>query len=122
MNKQKTFVIIICLLVGALHFIIGPNYNGPFKYFVSGYLIDILLPFCVYFLLKLPGIIPKYWMVAAIVVLIGFSVETLQYFDIYVLGSTFDPLDYLMYCIGVLLAFLIDIYFFSKLNPIKKRV
>jgi hypothetical protein len=49
---------------------------------------------------------------ALAVFLIGFSVETLQYFDIPVLGSTFDPLDYLMYALGALLGLITDIILF----------
>lgn len=116
MDLRKTFVVVICLSIGALHFIIGPNYSGPFQWFISGYLIDILLPFCVYFLIALPRIIPKPWMIAAIVFMIGFTVETLQYFGIYVFGSTFDIYDYLMYAIGALLAMFTDIFYFSKLK------
>ena len=44
-------VVSINLLVAALHFLTGPGYTGPFPVFVNGYLIDILLPFALYFLL-----------------------------------------------------------------------
>jgi hypothetical protein len=36
---------------------------------------------------------------------IGFATETLQYFGVPIFGNTFDPLDYVMFAAGVLLAF-----------------
>jgi hypothetical protein len=43
----------IALTVGALHFIKGENYEGPFPIFVNGYLMDILLPMVLYLLMSL---------------------------------------------------------------------
>jgi len=40
MKKRKIFIIAV-----ALHFLIGPNYQGLLPEFMGGYLIDILLPF-----------------------------------------------------------------------------
>ncbi len=42
--RVKTLVVAVALAVGLLHFVTGPNYHGPFRVFVNGYLIDILLP------------------------------------------------------------------------------
>jgi len=41
--------------------------------------------------------------------------ETLQYFGIPVLGSTFDPLDYLMYGIGSMSAAIVETQVFSQI-------
>lgn len=117
MNPRKTLVIVVALGVGALHFIIGPDYDGPFRKFVTGYLIDILLPFTVYFLIALPHKIRSKWMIALLVCFIGFVVESLQYFGFPVLGRTFDPWDLFIYATGALLAMGVDIAYFSKLKP-----
>ncbi len=45
---QKTVVVAIALFVAALHFVVGPNYRGPFPGLVNGYLIDLLLPFAMF--------------------------------------------------------------------------
>lgn len=116
LNPRKKFVIIIALGVGALHFIIGSEYKGPFQKFISGYLIDILLPFVVYFLIALSGIIKRKWLIALIVFDIGFAVEVLQYFHVPIFGRTFDPWDFLMYALGALLALITDYLYFSKLK------
>ncbi len=41
--------------------------------------------------------------------------ETCQYFGIPVLGSTFDPLDYLMYAIGATFAAIVDRQVFPRI-------
>ncbi len=115
-DPRKTFVVITSLAIGGLHFVIGPDYHGPMKEFVSGYLIDILLPFAVYFLIALPKIIKQPWLIALAVFGIGFVVETLQYFGVPLFGRTYDPLDYVMYAIGALLALVTDVLYFSKIK------
>ena len=119
--KSKRTIVIINLLVGLLHFVLGPNYDGPFQLFVSGYLIDILLPMALY-LLFLPGLckwlpLSKSRVLSALAVaFIGFGVETLQFFNIHIFGETFDPLDYVMYTAGICLGFVIDVLFLKKLD------
>jgi len=106
-------VAVFALLVGALHFLIGPNYQGPFQSFMSGYLIDIVLPACLYLLFhmslqqKLPLFLSRF-LSALLVLFIGSIVEILQYFDIYVFGGTYDPLDFLMYVLGAGLGWVLD--------------
>ena len=119
-DPRKSFVVITSLAVGGLHFIIGPDYQGPLKEFVRGYLIDILLPFAVYFLIALPMIIKKPWLIALTVFGIGFVVETLQYFGVPLFGRTYDPVDYFMYAIGALLALVTDVLYFSKIKTHEK--
>jgi len=116
LDPRKIFVITIALFTGVIHFLVGPEYNGPFPLFVNGYLIDILLPFVVYFLIAIADVIPYKWMIFSLVFLIGFSVETLQYFQIPVFGNTFDFWDYFMYLIGAILAWIVDVIYFSKLK------
>lgn len=116
MNPMKMFVVIICLSVGALHFVTGPLYKGPFTEFVNGYLIDILLPFCVYFLIRISNILKLKWQIALSVFGIGFTIETMQYLGVPIFGRTFDPLDYGMYALGAILAWIVDVLFFAKLN------
>lgn len=89
MSKRKIFVTSISIFVGLLHFIIGPNYNGPFSIFVNSYLIDILLPFTLYYLFTVNKKFAKKIPAAIVVFIFGFSVETLQYFNINVFGSNF---------------------------------
>jgi hypothetical protein len=89
--------------VGLLHFVAGPNYGGPWPGFVTGYLIDILLPLALYLLLGIS------WRVLAdsrlarglLVLAVGGTVEGLQYVGLPLFGATFDPLDLVMYALGV---------------------
>ncbi len=50
---SKLIIVLISLFVGLLHFLIGPDYQGVFKNFIRGYLIDILLPMNLYLLLQI---------------------------------------------------------------------
>lgn len=113
-NKGKAIVVIIALFVGLMHFVIGPNYRGPYKDFMIGYLIDIILPVSLYLLFhlslqqKLPLNISRFTS-ASVVMAIGIMVETLQYFGVQIFGNTFDPFDFLMYALGVFIGWVIDI-------------
>lgn len=118
-RKSKYFIVILSLLVAALHFLFGPGYQGPLKYFVRGYLIDILLPLNLYLLLQLPlrDRLPlKTARVtgAVSVILIGATVELLQFYKIAIFGSTYDPLDLVMYALGTGTGILVDLTIISK--------
>lgn len=105
---RKPVVAAICLAVGALHLFIGPHYRGPLGAFVTGYLIDLVLPFSLVLLLgvgldrspslRLPVVR------AAAVFFLGAAVELLQYLGVPLFGRTFDPLDFLMYATGAIAA------------------
>jgi len=105
---RKPVVVTICLAVGALHLFTGPRYRGPLRPFVTGYLIDLVLPFSLVLLLgvgldrsptlRLPALR------ATAVFLFGATVEFLQYLGVPLFGRTFDPLDLLMYATGAVAA------------------
>jgi len=121
-NKKSIYVIVaISLFVGLLHFFIGSDYQGIYKHFIRGYLIDILLPMNLYLLLQVALrksiIVYKARISAAVVTfLFGTSVEILQLYGIDFLGSTYDLWDILMYGIGVGLGIAIDFSIIKKLE------
>ena len=118
-SKKKVLITGISIAVALLHFLTGPNYGGPCPEFVNGYLIDILLPFSLYFLISLVPLTMLRPIVlrAGIPFVIGVSVEIAQFFGLPVFGRTFDPLDFLAYGVGVFLAVLSDRLVFPKLLP-----
>jgi hypothetical protein len=123
-NPQKMItIVIINLIVGGLHFLTGEKYSGPLPLFVNGYLIDILLPFSLYFLASLVDmkILCAWWARALVPFGIGLVVETAQFFGIPLFGRTFDPLDLLAYAVGALLAVLCDQVLFPSLLPFWKE-
>jgi hypothetical protein len=100
---KKAIIVAIALFVAALHFVVGPTYEGPARTFVNGYLIDLLLPFAMFLLTGLvehPLVRPA-WIRGIVVFGVGAAAETFQAVGVGALGSTFDSLDYLMYAIGV---------------------
>jgi glycopeptide antibiotics resistance protein len=117
-TSRKT-VVVVCLVVpiALLHFFTGSAYRGPWPEFVNGYLLDILVPFAFYFLLVLPeSPLLRSWLVKALLVFgAGACVEIAQYFGAPILGQTFDPLDFVMYALGVALAASLDTVVFPRL-------
>lgn len=122
-NYKKAFVIIVALLVAALHFIIGPNYRGPFKDFLSGYLIDILLPFALYFLLTVRLNQRKQKILVCLgIIIFATAIEYLQYLGIGIFGSVFDPYDFLAYLAGAISAIVFDFAVLEKILRKKQSV
>jgi hypothetical protein len=122
--KSIYLIVIISICVGGLHFFIGPTYSGPYRDFVSGYLMDLLLPMNLYLLLQisLRKVIskPKSRIGAAsFTFLFGLTVEILQRNQVEVFGSTYDPRDILMYGCGVALGLMIDIIGLDRLEAQK---
>ena len=115
-KRKKLVIVLINLFIGGLHFLTGSQYRGPFPGFVNGYLIDILLPFALYFLICLVDlrIFKHWWARATVPFLIGVKVEVAQYYGLPIFGQTFDPLDLLAYGTGVTLAVLTDKLLLSR--------
>lgn len=101
-------------------FVIGADWAGKTvnQYFHS-YFADIAIPFGYYLLLILIEdkykFLEKWYIKAGIIFLLCSVSETLQYLGIYALAKVFDPLDYLMYALGVVLAAFFDRILFKKL-------
>ena len=108
-------------MVAGLHLITGPDYNGPLRPFVTGYLIDILLPFAMYLLLGVQNLEVLQRRLVRVLLVFGVaaSSETLQYYGVAIFGRTFDPLDYLMFGIGIAGAALFEWAILSRLGGIR---
>jgi len=121
-NQKSVYLIVgISLFVALLHFLIGPDYQGSFRPFVRGYLIDILLPFNLYLLLQVSlrkniSVLKSRIIGAALTFSFGTLAEFLQLNNIHFLGETYDPLDILMYGIGVGLGVILDLTVINDLE------
>ena len=116
MNSQKSIRLIvgISIAVGLLHFLIGPEYRGPFRNFITGHLIDILLPMNTYLLGQFPlrkifSVRTSRGVASLGTFSFGALVEYLQYLGIDFLGTTYDPWDFFMYALGVGLGLAMDV-------------
>lgn len=116
---KKLTITAIALIVGALHFVTGEQYQGPFPIFVNGYLIDILLPMTLFLLMGLfqNRIVRSTPFRACAVFGFGCFVEASQSFGRPLFGSTFDPLDIVAYAGGVVLGAVFDLVLFPRLFP-----
>ena len=121
-NTKKLIIIVSIELFIALIFFIGADWAGEnVQAFFHNYFADIALPFGFYFLLiyvEDRHRVFRPWHVKALAVfsLVSTS-EVLQYFGIYALARVFDPLDFVMYAVGVLLAALFDMQVISRCFP-----
>ena len=126
-NKKNTYIIVsISIFVGLLHFVIGPDYQGIFKHFIRGYLIDILLPMNLFLLMQISLrkniSVNKARITGAIITFaFGTIVEILQLYEVEFLGRTFDPWDLLMYVIGVGLGIVIDLTIIDKFEKLGQK-
>jgi hypothetical protein len=118
-SRRVAVVISIVALIAVVHiFRIGSYLQGELYKLYYSYFSDFILPFGFYFLLCMNEphmpILRRWEAKLAIAFLMPSIAETCQYFGIPVLGSTFDPLDYLMYGIGAMLAAAVDTQVFSR--------
>ena len=118
MKNKKTIVIITLLLIAGL-FIIGADWASETSHrLFHSYFADIAIPFGFYLLLVLPEdsntLIKKWYIKAGAVFVLCTLSETLQYLGVYALARVFDPLDYLMYALGVALAAIVDRIIFTR--------
>lgn len=117
-GTKRAIVILIQVGIASLHvFRFGRLLSGEWYRLYYSYFSDVALPFGVYFLLtlseeRMPLLRPWYGK-AGIVLASTIAAEVAQYFGLYVLGVTFDPLDIVMYGVGVLLAALLDVKVFA---------
>ena len=121
-NKKSIYLIVsISLFVGLLHFVIGPDYQGIFRDFFRGYLIDILLPMNLYLLLQISlrknlSVTKSRIIGAVFTFAFGVFVEIIQFNEIELFGRTYDPWDIVMYGIGTGLGVVIDLTVINKLE------
>lgn len=112
-------VIFIQVAIALIHvFRLGQIFQGRAYTLYYSYFSDLILPFGMYFLLSLndrsiPGF-QKWYVKAGIIFALATSAEICQYFGLEVLGVTFDPIDILMYGLGVSIAALIDVKVFTR--------
>jgi hypothetical protein len=118
--KNKKTVVVITLLIIAGILVIGADWASETVHqLFHSYFADIAIPFGFYFLLVLLESeykpIKKWYIKAGAVFVLCTLSETLQYFGVYALARVFDPLDYVMYALGAVLAAFIDRIIFKRM-------
>jgi len=115
-------VVGIMLLIALVHFFrVGTYLRGTLFTLYYSYFSDTVVPFGMYFLLFLVDVRVRFlrdWRVKATLVFgVASSTEVMQAFGVPLPGRTFDPLDFVMFGGGVLLAALTDRFLFDRLLP-----
>ena len=102
-------------------FRVGSYLHGDLYLLYYSYVSDLIIPFGFYFLLCINEltikILQKWYVKASFIIGITALVEILQLLGIYALGITFDPIDILMYALGVGIAVIFDRYLFKRFIP-----
>ena len=112
----------ILLLIALVHaFRVGSYLRGSLFRLYCSYFSDIVVPFGGYFLLCLSDSRHRFlrdWRVKAVLVFaVASFAEVVQAFGMPLLGRTFDPLDFVMFGAGVLLAAGLDRLLLDRLLP-----
>ena len=112
----------IISVIALIHiFRVGSYLKGDLYLLYYSYASDLIIPFGIYFLFCIDELFIKIlgrWYIKASIIL-GFTtlMEILQLFGIYALGNTFDPIDILMYGLGVGFAIVFDRLLFKRFIP-----
>ena len=125
-SKHRAVVVGIMLLIAVLHLLpIESILQGKWLNLYFSFFSDIVIPFGAYFLISMEEpyipMIRHWWVKLAGTFLVPAVMETLQYFGIPALGSTFDPLDYIAYGIGAVCAALVDTLLFPRIFAFWKK-
>ena len=113
-------IIAIQIIISLIHiFRLGQLFSGKLYILYYSYFSDLIIPFGFYFLLSINEFsIPflRDWRVKSIIVFsTATTVEICQFFDMPVLGVTFDPIDIIMFGAGVIMAVLVDKQIFAQI-------
>ena len=121
--KSRVAVVVSVLLVIALIHIfrVGTYLSGTLFTLYYSFFSDVIIPFGMYFMLCLnEATIPalRSWRTKSMLVFGAASAtEVAQAFGIPLLGETFDPLDFVMFALGTLLAVFADRIVLPRLMP-----
>ena len=112
-------VILIEVTIALIHvFRLGQLFSGLGYNLYYSYFSDIVIPIGAYFLLTLNEstfpFLHKWFIKAGIIFAFTTFAEICQLFGIEILGVTFDPIDILMYGIGVSIAAFLDVKVFTR--------
>lgn len=110
--RRRAVAVAVVAGVAAIHVMrVGSYLRGTAHRLYYSYASDVLLPLAMYFVLCLNErhmAMLGDWRAKALVILAAASgAELLQGFGVPMLGHTFDPLDFVMYGIGVLVALIV---------------
>jgi len=119
---RAAVVVSILLLIVLVHvFRLGTYLRGSLHALYYSYFSDVVIPFYMYFLMCLTDAHVRFlrdWRLKAMLVFgVASFTEVLQAFGVPLLGRTFDPLDFVMFAGGVLLAVLADRFLLERLLP-----
>ena len=122
-QRNRILIVSSIMFIIALQHIfrVGSYLKGDLNLFYYSYVSDLIMPFGFYFLLFMNElkikILRKWYIKAAIIIGASTLAEILQFLGVYALGKTFDPIDILMYVLGIGAAVVFDRLIFKRFIP-----
>jgi len=123
MKKRLPIIIttLIAFATALLYVFLEPEEGS----FVQKHLFNILFPLNAYLIIQL--IFRRFWSVAICrtlgtmgVLIIGFAIEIMQSYGVKFLAGSYNPLDIMMYALGVGAGFMVDVYILDRLKNSNK--
>ena len=119
-QRKKTIFVVLLQLVLIVLFVILKGESGTvWNNYYQSYFADIVIPFGFYFLLVLNeskvDFFQNDWTKALSIFALCSLSEILQFFGIFALARVFDPVDFAMYGLGVVLAVICHKYVFGRI-------
>ena len=113
MNGRRALAVGVVVIIALLHALrVGTYLSDHWFTLYYSFFGDVAIPLSMYFLLCASEVNLRFlrsWPTKALLVFgVAATTEIAQAFGIPLLGETFDPLDFLMFAIGVLLAAFVD--------------
>jgi len=112
----RTIITTLIAIATALLYVFLKPEEGSF---VQKYLFSILFPLNAYLIIQLT--FRRIWSLAVCrtlgtmgVLIVGFIIEILQSYGVKFLAGVYDPLDIMMYALGVGVGFAVDVYILDK--------
>lgn len=117
-TKRVKLVVSIELAIALFFILSAGRASRSFYILYQSYFADIFLPFGFYFLLSLKGgksnYLDTWWKRALAIFTLCATSEVLQYFGLFALARVFDPIDFVMYGVGILFAAFVDRKIFTR--------
>ena len=119
LRSKQAVVVSIVMVIAMIHLLSpGRALGDPFRQYYQGYFSDIVIPLGFYFLLCLSEVqfafLRPWYAKAGMTFSLAAFAEVLQGAGIHFIGTTFDPIDFVMYALGTSAAALLEQRVFKK--------
>lgn len=117
-SRRTKFIILLIFFTAVIHLLQVWSYlPGNISTLYRSYFSDVLLPFTFYFILSIAkNLNISKNPLSLFIIVFGFCtiIEILQKYGIHILGTTYDPMDIVMYFMGSGIGLFVDVIIFRR--------